>query len=432
MGDIKDNRNTRSSPNETSVLTRSAYDSLVSEIEKDGGMKINIQEEGEYNLEYYIVFPRANSVYRTDPRLEVLPDRCQFCPTRLKSDENDVRIRRAMDRPMTALAKATKKDLKMTFNETLPDCTSNSLPCSSLSKIPVVVASLVVYANDKRRFDFSNTSALSSIPKEGSTNDNKISQLLIEKYPDLLGPGDTKITLDRFKSSDILLEYFHDTDEDTLLLPIEAVSNATRNFTQTQGIIHELTLSMFYEKKFNRCPERYFMNSFFLGVYMLAANIMLVNLLVALFATTYEKVQENSENIWKLNRYDLVIEYWGKGPLPTPLVLIEHIFLLFKMLIFCRNPRQNQIVCWARSPGDHALHIQQFPIKNFNDEGSLDRRIRDLIKFEEESLKACAGEDQSEEEEDHALKCVKNQIEDLKNDIRLLTGNLQNVVELTK
>ena len=33
------------------------------------------------------------------------------------------------------------------------------------------------------------------------------------------------------------------------------------------------------------------MNSFFLGVYMLAANIMLVNLLVALFATTYEIVQ---------------------------------------------------------------------------------------------------------------------------------------------
>lgn len=65
----------------------------------------------------------------------------------------------------------------------------------------------------------------------------------------------------------------------------------TETLKQTQGIIHELTLSMFYEKKFNRCPERYFMNSFFLGVYMLAANIMLVNLLVALFATTYEIVQ---------------------------------------------------------------------------------------------------------------------------------------------
>ncbi len=52
--------------------------------------------------------------------------------------------------------------------------------------------------------------------------------------------------------------------------------------------------------------------SFFMGIYMMFANVLLVNLLVALFATTYETVRENSENIWKLNRYDLVIEYWGK------------------------------------------------------------------------------------------------------------------------
>ena len=72
------------------------------------------------------------------------------------------------------------------------------------------------------------------------------------------------------------------------------------------------------------------------GLYMLAANVMLVNLLVALFATTYESVQENSENIWKLNRYDLVIEYWGKTPVScTPFVIIEHIMLLFKKQLFC-------------------------------------------------------------------------------------------------
>ena len=52
-----------------------------------------------------------------------------------------------------------------------------------------------------------------------------------------------------------------------------------------------------------------------LGVYMMFANVLLINLLVALFATTYERVQENSENIWKLNRYDLILEYWGKSPL---------------------------------------------------------------------------------------------------------------------
>ena len=48
---------------------------------------------------------------------------------------------------------------------------------------------------------------------------------------------------------------------------------------------------------------------------MMFANVLLINLLVALFATTYERVQEISENIWKLNRYDLILEYWGKSPL---------------------------------------------------------------------------------------------------------------------
>ena len=62
----------------------------------------------------------------------------------------------------------------------------------------------------------------------------------------------------------------------------------------------------------------------------------------------------DSENIWKLSRYDLVLEYWGKTPLScTPFMMVEHIILLIRMCIFHRKgpERQNTIVCWARSPG---------------------------------------------------------------------------------
>ena len=62
---------------------------------------------------------------------------------------------------------------------------------------------------------------------------------------------------------------------------------------------------------------------------MMFANVLLINLLVALFATTYERVQENSENIWKLNRYDLILEYWGKSPLRY----IVAIFKRFRSII---------------------------------------------------------------------------------------------------
>lgn len=121
-------------------------------------------------------------------------------------------------------------------------------------------------------------------------------------------------------------------------------------------------------------------------------------------------VQADSENIWKLNRYDLVLEYWGKTPLScTPFMIVEHVLLLLKMCCFHRKGamRQNQIVCWARSPGDHAMHITQFPIRNFNwfgeelDPGTtkadeddddtpkrdFDDVINELIEFEENMIK---------------------------------------------
>ena len=104
---------------------------------------------------------------------------------------------------------------------------------------------------------------------------------------------------------------------------------------QSHGIIDEPGLLLFFKKKFIRCPENYFVTTLMLSIYLMVATVMVLNLLVALFATTYEDVmvshgcffdiafdfrckkifKEKSENIWKLNRYDLVLEYWGKTPL---------------------------------------------------------------------------------------------------------------------
>ena len=73
---------------------------------------------------------------------------------------------------------------------------------------------------------------------------------------------------------------------------------------------------------------------------MMFANVLLINLLVALFATTYERVQENSENIWKLNRYDLILEYWGKSPLRN----IVAIFKRFRSIIGVLPIKNEKIV----------------------------------------------------------------------------------------
>ena len=84
-------------------------------------------------------------------------------------------------------------------------------------------ASVIVYAFDRRRFDFTNELTNSSIPQEGSTNTNKIPQLLTDKYPRLKEAHESRaagliddVTMTVFESADILLEYFHDTDQDAL------------------------------------------------------------------------------------------------------------------------------------------------------------------------------------------------------------------------
>merc|ERR1712048_23343 len=199
----------------------------------------------------------------------------------------------------------------------------------------------------------------------------------------------------------------------------------TKTINETQGIIHEPTLHWFFNKKFNRCPERYFMNTAFLGLYLLLATVLLVNLLVALFATTYENVQENSEKIWKLNRYDLIIDYWGKTPWPPPLVLIEHMFLFFKMILFCGKDDQVHAVCWPRSPGDHALAIDQFPIVGYNidqdNKSTVDDLIKEYLLFESKALKKVMEE---EEEEEDAMDGIDEKLGELSEDIRQLHGTI--------
>ena len=138
-------------------------------------------------------------------------------------------------------------------------------------------------------------------------------------------------------------------------------------------------------------------------------------------------------------------------------MLVEHILLLLKMCFFhSKGPeRQNQIVCWARSPGDHAMHITQFPIKNFNwfgeeidpknpNEDDMPKRdfddvIEELIQFEEDMikvkmkfmffLKSTKLKDvEDEEESEDKLEQLNANVNELEDDIKLLAHNVQELI----
>ncbi|XP_028993467.1 transient receptor potential cation channel subfamily M member 2 isoform X2 [Betta splendens] len=70
-------------------------------------------------------------------------------------------------------------------------------------------------------------------------------------------------------------------------------------------------------------------------VYLLFANILLLNLLIAIFNFTFQEVQDNTDRIWKFQRYELIKEFYSRPALPPPFSIFIHIYLFIKKIIFC-------------------------------------------------------------------------------------------------
>ena len=119
----------------------------------------------------------------------------------------------------------------------------------------------------------------------------------------------------------------------------------------------------------------------------------------------------------------------------TPFMILEHIMILFRMCIFhSKGPaRQNQIVCWARSPGDHALHVTQFPIEGVNyfpqddefpneeDAENFNTVIEELIEWEKKRIEEAEEEAEDNQDPEEKLKQIEDVTLKLEDDIRALT-----------
>ena len=81
----------------------------------------------------------------------------------------------------------------------------------------------------------------------------------------------------------------------------------------------------------------------FLAFYLLIGNVMLLNLLIAIFTSVFEEVQVNSNEVWKWEMYRLVHEYDSRPGLAPPFTLIEDLFHLLKTIWkkTCRRKREN-------------------------------------------------------------------------------------------
>ena len=81
-----------------------------------------------------------------------------------------------------------------------------------------------------------------------------------------------------------------------------------------------------------------------LAVYLLFGNVMLLNMLIAIFSNVFNKVEQNAKSVWWCELYCLVEEYDqmpGLGPLFFPFELVYIMIRGIKSICCCKNSQKN-------------------------------------------------------------------------------------------
>ncbi|CAH8453372.1 unnamed protein product [Heterobilharzia americana] len=96
----------------------------------------------------------------------------------------------------------------------------------------------------------------------------------------------------------------------------------------------ETLLDSCKESKVN-CPGGWsiWLSPILSGVYVILTQVLLLNLVIAMFASTYMRIESASTKYWALQRYHIMGEYVDRPPLPPPLNLIWYIYLIIRYLV---------------------------------------------------------------------------------------------------
>ncbi|XP_057664755.1 transient receptor potential cation channel trpm isoform X31 [Diorhabda carinulata] len=69
-----------------------------------------------------------------------------------------------------------------------------------------------------------------------------------------------------------------------------------------------------------------------MSMYLLVANILLINLLIAVFNNIFNEVNAIAHQVWMFQRFTVVMEYEQKPLLPPPFIIFSHLYLVLKYL----------------------------------------------------------------------------------------------------
>ncbi|XP_047456105.1 transient receptor potential cation channel subfamily M member 2 [Mugil cephalus] len=170
-----------------------------------------------------------------------------------------------------------------------------------------------------------------------------------------------------------------------------------------------------------------------LCVYLLFANILLLNLLIAIFNFTFQEVQDNTDRIWKFQRYELIKEYHSRPAAPPPLIILSHLYIFIRNTVL-RKPfvckefknelpqlEEEELLSWEALMKDRYLQSTQQ-----DQSQSTERRILDTAQ------KVTAIADCLEREEEMDSAAVVKRLAQLEKQAIQSTRALQWIVDCLK
>ncbi|ESO08545.1 hypothetical protein HELRODRAFT_190762 [Helobdella robusta] len=124
------------------------------------------------------------------------------------------------------------------------------------------------------------------------------------------------------------------------------------DFNSTTGKCKALDCAVYgYESdkcygKEDNCVANDWVVPILLAIYALITNVMMLNLLIAMFSNTFAAVQGQSNVVWKMQRYHLIQEFESRPIWPPPLIIIGHVYQFIRYMVFdrcCRNQKSTKI-----------------------------------------------------------------------------------------
>ncbi|VDL83792.1 unnamed protein product [Nippostrongylus brasiliensis] len=115
------------------------------------------------------------------------------------------------------------------------------------------------------------------------------------------------------------------------------------------------------------CVPGYFVAPLFMTVFMLIANVLLMNTMVACCTYVFEHNVENTQEIWLFERYSQVMEFDSTPFIPPPFTIFYHIYWLFR---------------WVRVRNFSRKNLLDASLKLFLSEEQIER----IHSFEEECV----------------------------------------------